>query len=87
MQVLTIGLCPSAAHLQSRGAVVPDLPVPSSGSPHHPVWTHLLLAVHAALLVPQRQELVQVSHLLRGRPHRRPEEVKRDRGRRGSPLF
>lgn len=44
-------LCVSAAHLQPRGAVLPNLPLPSFVSPHHPVWTHLLLAVHAALPV------------------------------------
>lgn len=55
---------------------MPHLPVPPSGGAHHPLRTHLLLAVHAALPVSERQELVQVSHLLRGRPHGRPEEVR-----------
>lgn len=59
---------------------MPHLPVPPRGSAHHPLRTHLLLAVHAALPVAKRQELVQVSHLLRGRSHGRPEEVKPKHG-------
>lgn len=73
---MTVGLSTLSAHLQSRGAVVPHLPVPPCGGAHHPLRTHLLLAVHAALPVSERQELVQVSHLLRGRAHGRPEEVR-----------
>lgn len=52
-----------------------NLPVSSAGRTHHPLRTHLLLAVHAALPVSERPQLVQVSHLLRGRSRRRPEEV------------
>lgn len=81
---MAVGLCASPAYLQSWGAVVPHLPVPPCGSAHHPLRTHLLLAVHAALPVSEWQELVQVSHLLRGRPHGRPEEVKQNRARRRS---
>lgn len=54
---------------------MPHLPVPAAGRTHHPLRTHLLPAVHAALPVPQRPQLVQVPHLLRGRSRRRPEEV------------
>lgn len=70
-------LCVPAAHQQPWGAIVPHLPVPTLGSAHHSLRSHLLLAVHAALPESEWQELVQVSHLLRGRPHGRPEEVDR----------
>lgn len=66
---------PDSANLQPRGAVLPDLSVPSCGSSHHSLWPHLLLALHAALPVSERENLVQVSHLLRGRAQRRPQEV------------
>lgn len=75
MHVKPIHLCSSTAYLQSWGAVLPDLPLPSSDRPHHQVWTHLLLAVHAALPLYWWQELVQVPHLLWGSKHRWPEEV------------
>lgn len=55
---------------------MPHLPVPTVGGAHHPLRPHLLLALHAALPEPERAQLVQVSHLLRGRPHGRPEEVR-----------
>lgn len=55
----------TAAHLQPRGPVLPHLPLPAVDGPHHPLRAHFLLAVYAALHFPERQELVQVSDLLR----------------------
>lgn len=55
---------------------MPHLPVPTTGGTHHSLWSYLLLAVHAALPESERQELVQVSHLLRGCPRCRPQKVK-----------
>lgn len=65
-----------AAHLQPRGTVMSYLSVPSGGGSHHSLWPHLLLAVHAALPVSEREDLVQVSDLLRGRAQRGPQEVR-----------
>lgn len=63
-----------------------DLPVPTGGSPHDSLWPHLLLALHAALPVSERENLVQVSNLLRGRAQRRPQEVRTALGDRREEL-
>lgn len=57
----------AAAHLHSRRYRLSDLSWRAAGTARRPLWTHILLSLHSALLGFDRQEVAQMCHMLRER--------------------